>query len=117
MNSRVGEAEKKRGEQEPYDISKTEAKLQSAEEKKAALIKETQGKAAAEVAKVSFPSTILRFHSLLVDVSTQLSRSQQMFAESINLSRLRISQRRKRRSFKTWMTTSRPRWLLQKSVG
>ena len=52
MNSRVGEAEKKRGEQEPYDISKKEAKLQSAEEKKAALLKETQDKAAAEVAKV-----------------------------------------------------------------
>lgn len=52
MNNRVSEAEKKRGEAAPYDFSVKEAKLQSAEERKAALIKETQDKAAAEVAKV-----------------------------------------------------------------
>jgi len=51
MNSRVSEAEKKRGEKEPHDFTPTAAKIQSAEEKKAALIKETQEKAAAEVAK------------------------------------------------------------------
>ena len=52
MNNRVSEAEKKRDQMEGYDISKTEAKLQSAEERKAALIKETQDKASAEIAKV-----------------------------------------------------------------
>lgn len=52
MNNRVSEAEKKRGQMEGYDISKTEAKLQSAEERKAALLKETQDRASAEVAKV-----------------------------------------------------------------
>jgi len=54
MNNRVSEAEKKRDQMEGYDISKTEAKLQSAEERKAALIKETQDKASAEIAKVSY---------------------------------------------------------------
>ena len=42
----------RRGEKEPYDLSKTEAKLQSAEEKRAELLRETQEKGAAEVAKV-----------------------------------------------------------------
>ena len=52
MNSRVSEAEKKRGEEAPHDFTPKAAKIQSAEEKKAALLKETQEKAAAEVAKV-----------------------------------------------------------------
>jgi hypothetical protein len=53
MNKRVSEAERKRGEIEPHDFSHKEAKLQSAEERKAALLKETQERAAAEVAKVA----------------------------------------------------------------
>lgn len=52
MNSRVSEAEKKRGEEAPHDFTPKAAKIQSAEEKKAAILKETQEKAAAEVAKV-----------------------------------------------------------------
>jgi len=51
MNSRVSEAEKKRGEEAPHDFTPKAAKIQSAEEKKAAILKETQEKAAAEVAK------------------------------------------------------------------
>jgi hypothetical protein len=53
MNKRVSEAERKRGEIGPYDFSHKEAKLQSAEERKAALLKETQDRAAANVAKVA----------------------------------------------------------------
>merc|ERR1712100_302718 len=51
MNSRVSEAEKKREGMAGHDLSKTEAKLQAAEERHSAIIKETQEKAAAEVAK------------------------------------------------------------------
>ena len=52
MNNRVSEAEKKRGEIEPHDMSTKEAKILSAEERKAAILKETQEKGAAEIAKV-----------------------------------------------------------------
>lgn len=52
MNNRVSEAEKKRGEMEPHDMSGKEAKIQSAEERKAAILKEAQDKGAAEIAKV-----------------------------------------------------------------
>ena len=51
MNNRVSEAEKKRGEIEPHDMSTKEAKIQLAEERKAAILKETQEKGAAEIAK------------------------------------------------------------------
>ena len=61
MNNRVSEAEKKRGEAAPHDFSVKEAKLQSAEERKAALIKETQDKAAAEVAKVCMIAVSIAF--------------------------------------------------------
>jgi hypothetical protein len=60
MNNRVPEAEKKRGEMEPHDMSSKEAKLQAAEERKAALLKETQEKGAAEIAKVRM-CMVLRF--------------------------------------------------------
>ena len=52
MNARVNEAQTKRSEMETHDFSQTEAKMQSADERREQLIKETQDKAAAEVAKV-----------------------------------------------------------------
>jgi hypothetical protein len=53
MNNRVTEAEKKREELSSCDPSKTEAKLQAAEERYAALLKETQDKAGHMNSRVS----------------------------------------------------------------
>ena len=113
MNSRVSEAEKKRGEKEPHDFTPTAAKIQSAEEKKAALIKETQEKAAAEVAKVCF---FLRMLFLLLCAGGPLA-SLTFAPAPCTRRRPRSLPRRRRRSCRRWTTTSKRRWLLLRSAA
>lgn len=105
MNSRVSEAEKKRGEETPHDFTPKAAKIQSAEEKKAALLKETQEKAAAEVAKVlhSFERLFLvALRSGPVAVSIFYSKFTSAWC---SFRRPRNLPRRRRRSCRRWTRT------------